>query len=519
MQVLEEAVRRHRQGRLDDAERLYRRVLAHRPQQPDALHLLGVVRHQKGDHHEALPLLRRALGRAPTNAVYLNSLASVLLALDRPAEADTALTRALVLRPDYAEAWNNLGNARTRLGRWIEAVEAYDRALVARPDYPEALGNRGSALRLLSRLEDARASLERALAVRPGYTTALANLGLVLHDLGRFEDALATYDRALDREPDHAEAHANRAILLLRLGRFAEGWREYEWRWQVPGFTTAPRDFARPLWDGRPYPGRTLLVHAEQGLGSAIQFARLLPLAAERGGTLILECQPPLARLFRTSFADGGGPVRAVIERGSPLPSFDLHVPMMSLPHRLGVTLDNLPAAVPYLRAEAEQTRAWAARLTDRPPPRIGLVWAGNPGHANDHNRSLPPEILRPLVAAGGASFFSLQVGSGGTVDAFPNDGVVDLGTELDDFSTTAAVVATLDLIVSVDTAVAHLAGALDRPCWLLLPHPVEWRWLHGRDDSPWYPSFRLFRQRRHGDWADVIARVAASLRSLAPAG
>jgi hypothetical protein len=435
--------------------------------------------------------------------------------LKRAEEAEAVLETALSLRPDYVEAHNNLGIARIRRGRPAAAMAAYERAIVLKPDYIEAHNNLGSALRLLGRAEEAQASFARAIALSPGYATPHANLGLALHDVGRIDDALAAYDKALALDPQHTTARANRAIALLAMGRFAEGWREYEWRWKVDGFTTAPRDFGRPAWDGGPLAGRTLLVHAEQGLGSAIQFVRYAPLLAAMGARVILEAQPPLAALFRDSLVGQDGPVADVVAKGEPLPAFDVHVPMMSLPHLLGTTLPTIPGTLPYLTAIAAAVERWRQRLAVLPRPWVGLVWAGNPRHSNDRNRSMPATALAPLATQGGATFFSLQVGPTAGVAAFAADTVRDLAPELSDFAETAAVVAALDLVISVDTAVAHLAGALARPVFLLLPAVAEWRWLRAGDDTPWYPTMRLFRQETAGNWGDVVARVATALRSL----
>ncbi|HOT84086.1 MAG TPA: glycosyltransferase family 9 protein, partial [Candidatus Defluviicoccus seviourii] len=296
-----------------------------------------------------------------------------------------------------------------------------------------------------------------------------------------------------------------------------DGWREYEWRWRVPGFTTPARSFAAPAWDGAPLAERTLFVHAEQGLGSAIQFVRYVPLVAAQGGRVVLECQPPLKRLFEGALASPNGPVAQLIVKGDALPAFDVHAPLMSLPHLLRTKLATVPARVPYLTAPADACARWAERLASAPRPRVGLTWAGNRNHPNDRNRSLAADALASLVRAGAASFFSLQVGQAEGTAAFPAGTVTDLAPALTDFAETAAVISGLDLVISVDTAVAHLAGALAKSCWLLLPEPAEWRWLVRREDSPWYPTFRLFRQRARGDWVDVVARVTAALKLFRP--
>jgi tetratricopeptide (TPR) repeat protein len=513
--ALTAALALHRQGRLDEAAAIYAALLAVEPRQPDALHLLGLVAHQQGDQAQARDCIEKALALVPESAVFGNSLGSVLLALRQSQAAAAILRRVVARKPEYAEAHNNLGNALLRLDQADAAAACYQRALALRPGYAEAESNLASALRRLGRLDDAEQALHRALALNPRYATALANLGVVLVELGRHADALAAYDRAIAIDAGHAQAHANRAVLLLQLGRWPEGWREYEWRWRTDGFTTPKRDFRQPAWDGRPLAGRSILLHAEQGLGSAIQFVRFVHRVAAGGGRILLECQAPLARLFRQSLTGGDGPVAAVVVKGEPLPPFDVHAPLMSLPLLCGTMLATLPAATPYLAAAADAVARWRQRLAPTAKPRIGLVWAGNPQHGNDHNRSMPAAALRPLIAAApAASFFSLQVG--GPAAAAADDlfaaGVHDLAPALADFAETAAVVANLDAVVSVDTAVAHLGGALGRPVMLLLPFAAEWRWLLERSDSPWYPGMRLYRQPAPGDWAGAVARVAADL-------
>ncbi len=510
---LAEAVAAHRRGRLDVAEPIYRDILRQAPDHSDALHLLGLVAHQKGDQAEAIRLIGRALRLNPANAAYANSLGLALLAQGRADKAEEAFARALGLDPALAEAHNNLGNARMRSGNSDGAIAAYQRAIAIRSDYAEAHANLAAALRKAGELAAARAAAERALAIRPDYVGALCTLGLIRHEQGEYEAALAVYDRAMALDPLHATARANRATLLLLLGRMEEGWREYEWRWRAQGFTTKARDFGRPGWDGSDLAGRTILIHAEQGLGSAIQFVRYVPLVAARGGRVILECQPPLARLFGSLVGRGA---EALVCKGEALPEFAVHAPLMSLPRLLGTTLATIPNHVPYLTVEEQMGTFWRERLAHLPEPRVGLVWAGNPNHANDRNRSLPARLLAPLLARPGLSFVDLQVGAAASERAQLPEGALASPGELGDFADTAATVAALDLVISVDTAVAHLAGALAKPVWILLPFVGEWRWLEERPDTPWYPTMRLFRQQRPGDWEGVVDAVGQALADRA---
>lgn len=518
-QMLRAAVDLHRQGRREEAETLYRRILKHQPKQPDALHLLGQLEHGRGHFNEALDLFSRAIAARP-NAIFWISRGAVLLDLQRWDEAAGALRRAISLDPQRADAHNALGYALLTTGAREAAIAAFERALALRPAYPEALNNLGSALRAAARLEEAESALQRSVTLRPGYGAALANLGLVLQERGRYADALDIYDRAVAAAPGLAAAHGNRAMLLLLLGRLEEGFAEYQWRWKMPGFATPVRELGAPAWDGSSLTARTLLVHAEQGLGSAIQFvryvSRTLSRTVSRSGAarVILECPRPLLRLFRQSFSEGSG--IDLVAKGDTLPRADWQVPLMSLPQVMGTSLASIPADVPYLRADPDEAATWRQRLAASPRPRVGLVWAGNPRHENDHNRSMPARFLAPLIADGQATMFSLQVPASAT-DLAVLPGVTDLAKELTDFAATAAGIEALDLVISVDTAAAHLAGALGKPVWLLLPYVPEWRWLLEREDSPWYPTMRLFRQSSPGDWAGVVERVAAALAGWSP--
>ncbi len=524
--ALQEGVNLHRSGRLDAARSTYESVLRHEPNQPDALHLLGIIHHQQGGHEKAADLIRRAMSADRANAAYANSLGSVLLALGRTDQARAAFRQALDRQPGYAEAYTNLGNVDMREDRVDAAIAAYRRALQHRPDYPEAHNNLGAALARAGDSATAEASYRAALALRPGYASAWANLGQCLTDQGRFEEALDSLDRAVALQIDHPDAHANRGICLLTLGRFREGWREYEWRWRTASFSSPRRDLGKPAWDGSDLAGRTLFLQAEQGIGSAIQFARYAPLAAATGGQVILECRDPLKRLFETlkqpSTVRDQAAVTIVTREDPSLPPIDVQATLMSLPGLMGTDAGTIPADVPYLVADGAEMAEWQHRLhkvigTDLARRRrVGIVWSGNPEHANDRNRSMPASALAPLAANPAVHLYSLQVGPrAGDVRDLPADAVTDLSADLGDFAATAAVIMALDLVISVDTAVAHLAGALARPVWLLVPAVPEWRWQRDREDSPWYPTMRLFRQRTLGDWPELISRVAAALERL----
>jgi tetratricopeptide (TPR) repeat protein len=544
-QALQQAVALHRQGRLEDAARLYERVLEAEPKQFEALHFLGLVRFRQGRPEEAQKLLRRALNQQPGSAEANNSLGQILAALGRWEEAQARYEKALAAKPDFAPARNNLGIALAELGRPEAAIAEYRRAVALEPGYAEAMSNLGLALASLGREEEAIAFFQQALAAKPGFAEAELNLGnahlalgcpedalpwyeqAVLHApgearmhnnlgralqaLNRHEAALASYAEAVALAPDYAGAQWNLALTHLALGDFARGWAGYEWRWRNGDL--APRALPAPLWTGGALAGKTLLVHAEQGLGDTLHFVRYLPLLAREGARVLLEAQRPLLPLLAS--LEG---IAALVAAGDPLPAFDLQVPLLSLPGAFATTLDTIPRDIPYLSAPPERVALWREALASLPQPRIGLVWAGSPGNRNDRQRSLALRHLAPLLGLPGASIVSLQKelrdGDAALLQRHPN--LTLLGDRLQDFADTAAVMSALDLVVSVDTACAHLAGALARPLFLLLPFSAEWRWLRDREDSPWYPSARLFRQPAPGDWGAVAARVAKEIAGMA---
>ena len=505
---LHAAVALHRAGRLAEAAPIYLSVLRAAPDRFDALHLLGVLRQQEGRSAEAAELIGAALAQRPDDPVALTNRSAALNALRRFDEAVASCDKALAVKPDHVEALNNRGLALKEMGRAHEALTSCDRALRLKPDYADAHNNRGLALQALRRPADALQSYEQALALNPSHLDALNNRGIALFDGKRLDEALACFDRALALAPNHPHAHWNRAQVLLLSGDFARGWPEHEWRRASnPGLA---RTFDRPLWLGdAPVAGKTIVLHAEQGLGDTIQFCRYAPLLAARGARVVLEVQRPLVDLMKTL----AGPA-AVVARGDALPDFDLHCPLLSLPLAFKTDLNTIPAEVPYLHGSSAVT-TWDTVLGIT-RPRIGLVWSGNPGHKRDSARSIPFYTLLPLFDLD-ATFVSLQK------DVRPADAAVlgqsgkvrDAADALTTFSDTAALIATLDVLITVDTSVAHLAGALGKPVWLLLPQVPDWRWLMERNDSPWYPSARLFRQDTTRVWGPVIKRVRAALQEM----
>ena len=511
--TLPEAIKRaaaaYERGQLGEAERLARAILDVRADYFDALHLIAVVEAGQRRHAEALASFDRALAARPDYAEALYNRGVTLQELKRFAEALASYDRALAARPDYAEALYNRGNALQELQRFDEALASYDRALAARPDYAEALYNRGNALQELKRFDEALASFDRALAVRPDYAEALYNRGVTLQELKRFAQALASYDRALAARPDYAEAHWNESLVRLLTGDFVRGWKKFEWRWKNESLNLSPRNFAQPLWLGENgIEGKTILLHSEQGLGDTIQFCRYVPLVAVRGARVLLQV-PELLQDLMASLAG----VAQVIGPTSKLPDFDLHCPLLSLPLAFETRLDTIPSATPYLSASSESVRSWNISLGLKYRPRIGLVWSGNPAHKNDHNRSIKLRTLIQLLDID-ATFVSLQkdIGADDATVLKDQSDLLHFGDKLKDFSDTAALISNLDLVISVDTSVAHLAGALAKPVWVLLPFLSDWRWLLDRDDSPWYPTARLYRQYAAGDWSGVVGHVGVEL-------
>ncbi|HXD44031.1 MAG TPA: tetratricopeptide repeat-containing glycosyltransferase family protein [Pseudolabrys sp.] len=509
--VLRSAIASHQAGRLAEAEPLYRAVLDAAPQQFDALHLLGVLHHQRGRSAEAAELIGAALRERPDDAVALTNRSAALNALSRFDEAIAHCDRALAARPDHAEAHNNRALALRELGRVQEALAGCERALRLKPGYADAYNNRGLVLQALRRAEAALGSYDTALQLDPQHLDAINNRGIALFEQNRLAEALACFDRALAVRPSHAHAHWNRAQVLLLTGDFVRGWAEHEWR--TASNPRLQRRFDRPLWRGdAPVAGKTVLLHAEQGLGDTLQFCRYAPMVAARGARVVLEVQRPLIDLVRTL-----GRSMEVVARGDALPDFDFHCPLLSLPLAFGTDLASIPAGTPYLRAPASATD-WEARLGAK-RPRIGLVWSGNPGHKRDRDRSIPLYALLPLLDLD-ATFVSLQKDvRAADAAVLKQTPVIDVADALTKFSETAAIVSALDLVISVDTSVAHLSGALGKPTWLLLPQAPDWRWLTDRADSPWYPAARLFRQDGARAWGPVVARVRAALEETIARG
>jgi len=546
--ALREAVTLQQQGRLREAEKIYTRVLKAAPDQFDALNLLGTIKAQRGQAGEAYRLISAALKVNPRAADAWVNLGIVLHALKRDQEALESFDKALALKPRDADVLYQSGNTLLALGRAQDALAAFYEVLALLPSHPQARLNRGLALAGLGRHEDAIADFEvasatppvsaaahynrgislfnlgryaeavsaydRALSLAPDHVKALNNRGFALQALNRHNEALASYSRALELQKDFADAHFNQAISLLTIGDFRRGFEKYEWRWRRTGMPAQRRSYSRPLWLGEyPLRGRTILLHAEQGLGDTIQFARYIGLLARAGARVVLEVQPQL----KASLGQIEG-VAAVVARGEPLPPFDVHCPLGSLPLAFKTEPATIPSTGSYLAANDAHIGKWRPRLEALARPRVAVAWSGNPEHMNDRNRSIALSRLAPLWSAGTARFVAIQrdLRSGDAELLAREPRVTQIGTELDDFADTAAVCTLVDLVITVDTSVAHLAGAMGRPVWILLPFSPDWRWTLAGESSRWYPSARLFRQPSLGDWDSVVERLRGELGRFA---
>jgi Flp pilus assembly protein TadD len=570
---IQEAMKRHQSGDLAGAEVVYREILAKEPENGPALHYLGLLCHQSRRSEEGLEMLRQSVNDNPDIPEFHCNLGVALRDLGGFEESLAHLSRAIHLRPLYPEALNNLGDLLRVVGKLHEAAEVLKHSIqvhdsaaarhnlaltfIADSKIPQAIaaarcgvklkptdmnlrktlaravalaGDRDAALkawwetveanpldgeawfglgniqRERGEMPEAAAAYERAVQFRPDDGDLLNNFGATMTDLGQPARAIDFGRQALKLRPDAEEIRYNLSLALLMNGELAEGWNCYESRWHCEGHKETLPPLRKPLWDGQDITGKTLLLRTEQGCGDAIQFARYIPLLARRGVKIILQCQAELVSLF--SKLEGA---QRVIARGEPIGEFNFHLPLVSLPRIFGTTLGTIPADIPYLPADAGKIAQWTSRLARISGFKCGLVWAGNPAHKNDRNRSLPPDVLQPLGEIAGVRFISLQKDFSGPLPA----GAMDISADLPDFSDSAAAISQMDLVISADTSIAHLAGALGKPVWTMIPFGPDWRWMIGREDSPWYPTMRLFRQTQRGDWAGVVQRISKELKSL----
>jgi tetratricopeptide (TPR) repeat protein len=541
--MLATALRHYQAEQMTEAERLCLQILSVNVRHADALYVLGMIAYKTGRFPVAAAMVRRAIAVNPRQPYYHSNLGNALCAQDKLGEAIPCFERALQIDPNHAEARFNLGNAFLEQKKYDQALACYQQALAVKPDYIDAMCNLGIVYGLQDKLDLAAATFEQALTLAPNRADLVCNLADVFHTQGKPAQAVPLFERALALKPDqykasnclcnacfdlgdlagsiawnrrtlaikpdYGEALMNQCLLQLLLGDYVSGWRNYEIRWKV----YKPRLFAqpaRPLWCGQPLNGARILLHAEQGLGDSFQFLRYVPMVVSAGGTVLLDLPDPLRRIGALI------PGITLVKNNDPLPPFDFHAPLLSLPLAFGTTLETIPAQVPYLSVPAEALETAAAHSWPAAGLRVGLTWSGNPKHPKNRIRSIPLALLAPLFKLEDVHFFSLQMGSAAEQLETIQAGITDLAPLTGDMADTAAQIAHLDLIVSVDTSIAHLAGALGKPLWVLLPRLPDWRWLLDREDNPWYPTARLFRQSNSGGWQPVVERLRTALQVLA---
>ncbi|WP_333874142.1 DUF6165 family protein [Methylobacter sp.] len=538
-----------RRGNLQECVKFLSASISLDPKQPSAYSNLGVALNKLKRFDEALASYDQAIALKPDFADVYSNRGGTLKELKRFDEALASYQQAIALKPNYAEAYSNCGIVLKELKRFDDALADYDQAIALKPDYAAAYYNRGIVLKELKCFDEALSSYQQAIALNPNYVAAYSNLGNLLNELKRFDEALSSYERAIALKPDFAEAHYNQGIILQQLGRFDEaladyeqaitlkpdyaeaywnksllklllgdyeqGWRFYEWRWNLESFTRTKRNFQQSLWlGGESIEGKTILLHSEQGLGDTIQFCRYTAMVAALKAKVVIEVPKPLISLI-----SGLKGHFTIVEDGGSLPDFDIYCPLMSLPLAFKTTITTIPSAVPYLYAKDELVESVAAGLDNLSGYKIGLCWQGSKTHKADADRSPGLEPFKKLFEVSGAHFFTLQTGSRAEFTRAAGASAVDLGHEIDEFTLpfeeTAALIMQLDLVITSDTSIAHLAGALGKTVWIVLPFMAEWRWLTDREDSPWYPNARLFRQRQRGDWAELFDRITTCLKSV----
>jgi tetratricopeptide (TPR) repeat protein len=513
---LETAQALRRNDEFDAAREVCLGILRDEPDDADAMALMAAMAADQWQFENGMQWARRALAARRDCVPAHFAMGRLFEGEQRYGEAEACYRQVVRLDPGHASGHTNLGCMLHVQGRIADAIACYRQALKLEPGQPEALRNFALVAGGPEELRAALEGFEFYLATHPRDARAHHQLAHLQLHLGRHEQALAAYERAIALEPDTAEFHLARAQLLLLLGRYAEGWREYEWRWRMPQFNGPMVRFTQPRWDGQPLQG-TLLVHSEPGFGDVFQLVRYATLAAERCARVVVECKPALADLVA-----GVAGVAQVVREGDPLPPFDAHIPPIAFPHAFGTTLETIPWRGPYIVPDPARVREWTQSVAASCPRerKVGLVWTGNPGNFGNRERSVTLQQLGSLAQAGNASFFSLQKGEGAQPGPVPAGmHFVDLTGGIRDFSDTAALLAQLDLVISIDTSVAHLAGAMGRPVWVLLPFSADWRYHVARRDNPWYPSMQLFRQESEGDWSAPLQRLTDAFTAWAAAG
>ena len=496
---------------LAEAERRLKRALELRADRSATHEILFVVLWRQRRLDEAQPSFQRALALEWNSAQGLKNIGSRLVKSGATEAAWICFEKALALDPNEADAHNGMGALLQEQGKLDEAEARFLRALACRPEFAQAQCNLGNIALKRKQFAEAKRRYERALAIDAGMAEAHSNLGSILVAEHKFEEGRRSYARALELAPGFNDGLWNRCMLDLLEGKFDSGWKGYEVRRAMERI--APRSLPEPLWRGEPLNGARILLHAEQGQGDTLQFMRYAPLVHAAGGTVILDVKPPVLRLAKQLPG-----VSDAIASGNPLPACEWQCPLMSLPLALKTSLESIPARVPYLHVPDEARQKAAGVELPQGKLRVGFVWRGNPEYRDDELRSMALSTFAPLFGVDGVQFCSLQIGPAAAQLRDVDAQIVDLTADIADFADTAALIERLDLVISVDTAVAHLTGALARPVWTLLPFAPDWRWLLDREDSPWYPTMRLFRQPSPGNWPEVIARAGEELKKLAAA-
>lgn len=497
-------------GQTEKALNCYKIALDIKPDYSEALHNIAIIHLNRGEFETACEYAKKAVTAAPGLAEAYNTLGYCRQQLGHLRDAAVFYQKAVELKPDYAEAYNHLGVLLTDQSNYIEAVTAFQKAIAIDPKYAELYNNMAIAKKGLCAFDEAIENYKKATEIDPSFYQAFNNLANSLRDKGRPAEAIENYNRAIEINPDYAEAYWNRCLAMLVNGDLAEGFRQYQCRREPSlGIVTYPHTYDKPRWDGRPINGKTLLIHYEQGFGDNIQFIRYLPKLKEIGATVLFEARKPMLELLR-DFPGIDRLIEARADRGVS-EDFDFYAALMDLPAIFQTTLETIPDDVPYIFADKDKTEIWKERLgTDH--YKVGIVWAGKPTHGNDANRSCKLNNFAPLAKIDGVKLFSLQKG-----DAVKQIGqfgieIENLAEHLETFADTAAAIENLDLVISVDTAVLHLAAAMGKSAWALIPFSPDWRWLLDRSDSPWYPTLRLFRQKKYADWKEVFEEITQEL-------
>lgn len=509
--ILTKANADYTSGRYKEAADGFRKVLDIHPDIGELYINYGVACRAYGNLVEAESAYRDAIRLVPDSAFAWFNLGNLLSDLRRTDEALPALQKADTLQPGTPEILNNIGIQHYARGEIEAALWHYEAALAANPEFADALTNCGNALQRLYRLDEAHIALKRALELAPDNPTYRLNMSAFLAAAGQHDQALQWAEKAIAAEPTYIEAQLKRASLLIQQGQLKEGFSEYEKRWKIPGWHPLPSVFICPTWHGEDISDKHLLVWNEQGFGDALMYARYLPLLLSRAARVTFMCEQSLMKLMRESLPSE----ITVMDLAKPPPFSDYHTSIMSLPHLMGTDVESIPANAPYLSVASDNETYWREKLDAQCAGKIkvGLVWAGNPQQSHDYTRSIDPTLIAPVTDREDINFVNLLIGPRG--DEWTGPSLVDLRSEIEDFADTAALMKSLDLVISVDSAPAHLAGGLGIPLWVLLSYDPDTRYFLNRDDCPWYPSARLFRQTRPGDWSDVISQVNSALNAL----